>query len=236
MSKPSQRIINGLLKFHYSHLTSSSNSPTASSLASKIGTSISRPYSNFSFVASRILNSSFASKPTSSNGGLSQLLSKPKQNWSAVRYYSLKSSSDMGKMTNGNLAKKVFEKPSKAVSSTFSRYRAAIGLQIEAFWKRNFLFLIGAGGVVICALLWRIMFGIANTFVGLSEGMAKYGFLALSSAMVAFAVSCSPDQLIVAFCYNCLLILNNHSLAANIIHYYGLKSINDISIYTYIYM
>ncbi|KAF9595849.1 hypothetical protein IFM89_005335 [Coptis chinensis] len=37
-------------------------------------------------------------------------------------------------------------------------------------------------------LLWRLMFGIANTFVGLSEGMAKYGFLALSSAIVAFAV------------------------------------------------
>lgn len=38
-----------------------------------------------------------------------------------------------------------------------------------------------------CALLWRIMFGIANTFIGFSEGMAKYGFLALSSAIVAFA-------------------------------------------------
>ena len=33
------------------------------------------------------------------------------------------------------------------------------------------------------------MFGIANTFVGLFEGMDKYGFLALSSAIVAFAVS-----------------------------------------------
>lgn len=60
-------------------------------------------------------------------------------------------------------------------------------MQIEAFFKRNSLFLFGAAGVVLCALLWRIMFGIANTFVGLSEGMAKYGFLALSSAIVAFA-------------------------------------------------
>lgn len=40
---------------------------------------------------------------------------------------------------------------------------------------------------MVCALLWKIMFGIASTFVHLSEGMAKYGFLALSSAMVAFA-------------------------------------------------
>ena len=48
---------------------------------------------------------------------------------------------------------------------------------------------VGAGGVFVCIFLWRIMFGIASTFVGLSEGMAKYGFLALSSAIVAFAVS-----------------------------------------------
>ena len=67
--------------------------------------------------------------------------------------------------------------------------REAVGLQVEAFWKRNNLVLVGAGGVMVCILLWRVMFGIANTFVGLSEGMAKYGFLALSSAIVAFAVS-----------------------------------------------
>lgn len=73
-----------------------------------------------------------------------------------------------------------------AVSSAFSRYREAIGLQIEAFVKRNHLFLLGAGGVVLCGVLWRILFGFANLFVGLSEGMAKYGFLALSSAIVAF--------------------------------------------------
>ncbi|GFY84439.1 hypothetical protein Acr_03g0012130 [Actinidia rufa] len=65
--------------------------------------------------------------------------------------------------------------------------REAVGLQVEAFWKRNNLVLVGAGGVMVCILLWRVMFGIANTFVGLSEGMAKYGFLALSSAIVAFA-------------------------------------------------
>ncbi|KMT17406.1 hypothetical protein BVRB_2g038610 [Beta vulgaris subsp. vulgaris] len=91
-----------------------------------------------------------------------------------------------GKM-NTNVAKKVVEKPLSAISSTFSRYKGAIGLQIEGFWKRNFLIVVGAAGVVVCIMLWRIMFGIANTFVGLSEGMAKYGFLALSSAIVAFA-------------------------------------------------
>lgn len=54
--------------------------------------------------------------------------------------------------------------------------------------KNNALVLVGAGGVVVCIMLWRVMFGIANTFVGLSEGMAKYGFLALSTAIVSFAV------------------------------------------------
>ncbi|KAK9283665.1 hypothetical protein L1049_011915 [Liquidambar formosana] len=99
-----------------------------------------------------------------------------------VRYVSYFKSS-----SNGNFAKTVLDKPVSAVRSAFSRYREAVGLQIDAFWKRNYLVLLGAGGVVLCALLWRIMFGIANTFVGLSEGMAKYGFLALSTAIVAFS-------------------------------------------------
>lgn len=110
-----------------------------------------------------------------------------------IRQFSTKMSNfgsklNAGKM-NKNAAKKVVEKPLSAISSLFARYRGAIGLQIEGFWKRNFLLMVGAGGVMVCIVLWRIMFGIANTFVGLSEGMAKYGFLALSSAMVAFAVS-----------------------------------------------
>lgn len=113
----------------------------------------------------------------------------PKQgdNYAGLRSFSFKSS-NLGKV-NGGFAKKVIDKPVTAVRSAFSRYSEAIGLQIEAFFKRNYLFLLGAAGVVVCALLWRIMFGIANAFIGLSEGMAKYGFLALSSAIVAFAVS-----------------------------------------------
>jgi len=86
-------------------------------------------------------------------------------------------------------AQKVFDKPAVAVKSAFSRYREAFGLQIEAFCKRNYLFLLGASGVILCGVLWRILFGIANLFVGISEGLAKYGFLALSSAIVAFTVS-----------------------------------------------
>ncbi|GMH19344.1 hypothetical protein Nepgr_021185 [Nepenthes gracilis] len=103
-----------------------------------------------------------------------------------VRYLSFGSPSFGSKIT-GSVAQKVVEKPLSAVKSAASRYREAVALQIEGFWRRNYLLLVGAGGVAVCILLYRIMFGIANTFVGLSEGMAKYGFLALSSAMVAFA-------------------------------------------------
>ncbi|CAK8567754.1 unnamed protein product [Lathyrus sativus] len=98
----------------------------------------------------------------------------------AFRFFSSKSPN------LGFNAKKVFDKPAAALTSAFSRYREAMVLQLEAFFKRNQLFLFGAAGVVFCALLWRILFGVANTFVVLSEGMAKYGFLALSSAIVAF--------------------------------------------------
>ncbi|KAF8662983.1 hypothetical protein HU200_055569 [Digitaria exilis] len=78
-------------------------------------------------------------------------------------------------------------KPVEAARSAAARYRSAVGLQLEAFWRRNYMILVGAGGVVVCIALWRVMFGIASTFVGLSEGMAKYGFLALATAIVAFA-------------------------------------------------
>lgn len=77
-----------------------------------------------------------------------------------------------------------------------------MGLQVESFWKRNYLVLVGAGGVVICIALWRVMFGVASTFVGLSEGMAKYGFLAMAAAMVSFGgmyvrsrLTINPDKI-----------------------------------------
>ncbi|XP_050209623.1 uncharacterized protein LOC126660263 [Mercurialis annua] len=156
------------------------------------------------------LNPSFTSRSTSLyntatkvNVGSLSLLSKQRGS-SSPWYYGMNthfssssSSSNLGGKTVTGFARKVVEKPAAA----FSRYRGAIGLQMDAFWKRNVLFLVGAGGVVMCGLLWRIMFGIANTFVGLSEGMAKYGFLALSSAIVAFAglylrsrITVNPDR------------------------------------------
>ncbi|XP_062180613.1 uncharacterized protein LOC133884975 [Phragmites australis] len=78
-------------------------------------------------------------------------------------------------------------RPVEAARSVAARYRQAVGLQVESFWRRNYMVLVGAGAVIVCIALWRIMFGIASTFVGLSEGMAKYGFLALATAIVAFA-------------------------------------------------
>lgn len=85
--------------------------------------------------------------------------------------------------------KSVVSKPLSSIRLAFSRYREVIGLQLEAFWRRNYLFILGAGGLVLCVALWRILFGLASAFVGLSEGMAKYGFLALATAIVAFTVS-----------------------------------------------
>ncbi|KAM0953836.1 putative tim21 IMS domain superfamily protein [Dioscorea sansibarensis] len=93
------------------------------------------------------------------------------------------------------------EKPLTAVKEALLRYREAVGLQMEAFWSRNYLILVGAGAATLCIVLWRIMFGVASTFVGLSEGMAKYGFLALATAMVAFSgmylrsrITINPDK------------------------------------------
>ncbi|KZV34910.1 hypothetical protein F511_04884 [Dorcoceras hygrometricum] len=100
------------------------------------------------------------------------------------RYFSTKNY----EMGSKKLAEKM-RNPGATVTRALTRYREAGRLQIEAFWKRNYLVILGAGGLVLCILLWRVLFGIANIFIGFSEGMAKYGFLALSAAIVAFTVS-----------------------------------------------
>lgn len=83
-------------------------------------------------------------------------------------------------------------KPVNTAKKTVIGYREALGLQMEAFWKRNYLVVVGAVGFGVCLLLWRLMFGIASTFVSLSEGMAKFGFLALAAAMVTVGVRLAP--------------------------------------------
>ncbi|KAG9443307.1 hypothetical protein H6P81_014647 [Aristolochia fimbriata] len=96
------------------------------------------------------------------------------------------SGSSESRKINVGFAKAIFDKPASAVKSSFRKYREALGLHIEALWKRYSLVFVGAAALAVCILLWRIMFGIASTFVELSEGLAKYGFLALASTIVAF--------------------------------------------------
>ncbi|KAG7643832.1 hypothetical protein ISN44_As02g036000 [Arabidopsis suecica] len=198
MVKPSDfKAIQGFIRLHYTRVnpvTIGRSNPSALSSPAIPSNGVSQLQPKFSF-------HSLSSKPTSTNVGLYQILSSPKLNpklqqalglprvnvsfASAFRLVSTKSSGF--RKVDGSFARKVVDKPVKAVSSTFARYREAIGLHIDAFWKKNSLVVFGAAGVFVCIFLWRIMFGIASTFVGLSEGMAKYGFLALSSAIVAFS-------------------------------------------------
>ncbi|KAG6728871.1 hypothetical protein I3842_02G196400 [Carya illinoinensis] len=195
MSKSSLRVIRGGLVLHYNHLSISNCSPSSSSNPNIVFASAIRAYSSLSPSNSRSsLISQSHSKPTFLNAlnfhsfsfspSSLSLTKKPAHSPISISGVRIRFIS-----MNPNLGKEVFwDKPVTALTSTFSRYREAIGLQIEAFCKRNSVILIGAGGLLVCAFLWRIMFGIAKTFVGLSEGMAKYGFLALSSAIVAFAI------------------------------------------------
>ncbi|KAK9670146.1 hypothetical protein RND81_13G180900 [Saponaria officinalis] len=217
MSNPSQRIIKGLLKLHfnvsqtlipkpYVHSVrgfSTLLSNSAGHLNVGFQSSISKP-----MFSNGVLSTKFGSLKShtgvlcrnysvgnvktnglsAKNSGFEKLAFNPLK----LRQFSTKlpnfGTKLSGAKLNSNVAKKVVREPLSVVSKTFSRYKEAIGLQIEGFWKRNILLIVGAGGVIVCIMLWRIMFGIANTFVGLSEGMAKYGFLALSSAIVAFTV------------------------------------------------
>ncbi|KAJ8428005.1 LOW QUALITY PROTEIN: hypothetical protein Cgig2_032342 [Carnegiea gigantea] len=211
MSKPLQRIIQGLLRMHFN-----AHSKTQLAFAPKswihnapgYSTFFSDGSSNSATRASKILGfipqfqelspqkdscRNYSSGNVKLNDmlvksmGFEKLLFNPLR----IRQFSTNASSFGRKVTasnvNSNMAKKVVGKPLSVVTSTLSRYKEAMELRIEGFWKRNHLFMVGAGGLLVCILLWRIMFGIASTFVGLSEGMAEYGFLALSSHIVAFS-------------------------------------------------
>ncbi|KAK4778153.1 hypothetical protein SAY87_018340 [Trapa incisa] len=196
MSKPSSRVIYGFLRIQYIHQQLHSSKPPLSRCQSSYATySAHRQCSNFigssnfsdsarsNFLRNRAFPTKAASSAPFPNVSLFQnsYFLRAAHLQFGLRRFSVDSSPKYK-----NFAERVFRMPAKSVASSFSRYREAIGLQIEAFLRRNSLVLLGAGGVLLCALLWKIMFGLANTFVGISEGIAKYGFLALSSAIVAF--------------------------------------------------
>ncbi|KAL9418786.1 hypothetical protein AB3S75_036690 [Citrus x aurantiifolia] len=115
--------------------------------------------------------------------------SKPSLSSAVYSHFSSRGSSNFTTSTSHIHSTKLpskFTSPNLGLAQILSNSRKP-NVKFSPGFRRNYLFLFGAGGVVVCMLLWRIMFGIANTFVGISEGMAKYGFLALSTAIVAFA-------------------------------------------------
>ncbi|XVE90948.1 hypothetical protein DITRI_Ditri20bG0116600 [Diplodiscus trichospermus] len=132
----------------------------------------------------------------SSNAGLSHF-----------QFFSLKTSNS-GQKFNGNFTKNVFQNPANAFTSTLSRYRQAIGLHFDAFFRRKYLFLFGAGGVLLCALLWRIMFGIANTFVSLSKEWQSMAFLPFPLQLfVSLIDHCIGDRChLTSFCFMLILL------------------------------
>ncbi|KAG8390190.1 hypothetical protein BUALT_Bualt01G0057800 [Buddleja alternifolia] len=182
MSKPSSSRFIVRYLHHISSKPSTIGNPTTSGISNLI-TSNPKIIQNPKFSQ----RPHFSSSPPNNISGLFGKLDPhakllPNKHLMGFRYFSFKNYA----MGSKNFAKKVVENPALAVKTTFARYKEAVGLQIEAFWKRNYMVVLGAGGFVVCILLWRVLFGIANTFIGFSEGMAKYGFLALSSAIVAF--------------------------------------------------
>ncbi|KAG2258132.1 hypothetical protein Bca52824_077426 [Brassica carinata] len=190
MVKPSDfKAVHRLIQFHYTRVVN----PVTVSRSKLIASSSPAAFPSNGFTQFHPKSSfhTFSSIPTTKNVGFSQIcgLASVKPRFKNVNFASafrLFSTSGFRKV-DGSFARKVVEKPMRAVSSSVGRYRVALGLHVDAFWKKNSPVVFGAGGVFVCIFLWRVMFGIASTFVGLSEGMAKYGFLALSSAIVAFA-------------------------------------------------
>ncbi|KAI3470983.1 hypothetical protein Pfo_027646 [Paulownia fortunei] len=187
MSKPSSSRFIVRCFHHIASKPSTSSNPTSSDISHFIRNNpkIIQKSTFSSWVSTNSQRAHFSS-PANGSGLFGKLDPHakflPSRNLLGFRYFSFKNY----EMGSKSFAKKMVTNPGLAVKNTFARYREAVGLQIEAFWKRNYLVVLGGGGVVVCILLWRVLFGIANTFIGFSEGMAKYGFLALSSAIVAF--------------------------------------------------
>ncbi|GER50869.1 mitochondrial import inner membrane translocase [Striga asiatica] len=127
--------------------------------------------------------SSSASTPGIRRNSDIQAKFSPAGNFLARRYVSF-TNPEMG---SGNFVKKMVKNPALFFKGGLGRYREALRLQIESFLRRNFLAVAGAGGLVVCVVLWRVLFGVADVIVGFSEGMAEFGFLALSSAVVVFS-------------------------------------------------
>ena len=146
MSKSSSRLIHGFIRHHNYTQIPKPSSPNSTTAATLFRDSLSRAHHSGPAPTTRF------GAPSSFNAVLTRIASSPKHKFDAfsskaglgLRFFSFRSSG-LGKAnTNGNFAKKVFYKPATAVASTFSRYREAIGLQIEAFFKRNYLVLLGA--------------------------------------------------------------------------------------------
>ncbi|CAL5366588.1 unnamed protein product [Camellia sinensis] len=187
MSKSSSSfIIRYLHHHHHRHIPSKPSPPTYPNSSNGISQLLSHHHPNLTPWRTHFSSSSI---PRIFQNPPNQLTPQPNlllnRSFLGFRYFSFKNS-ELGTKINGNFAKNAVKNPTSAVRDAFSRYQEAVGLQIEAFWKRNSLVLWGAGGLMVCILLWKALFGVANMFIGLSEGMAKYGFLALSSAIVAF--------------------------------------------------
>ncbi|URE37670.1 hypothetical protein MUK42_16790 [Musa troglodytarum] len=232
MSKPYKRIINGFGRL-YTHEFPASPAPRSPISWGQTRFLISNPFSSCrsanlspssdSASPNRIFSRLFALNCTSRHRGSGTAtklasfgfgikgLGRINENGCGSRFFSFKSL-NYGKYSSFGvgMGKSVVDKPLSAVSSAFSRYREVVGLQMEAFWKRNHMILVWSGAVVVCIVLWRIMFGIASNFDGLSEGTAKYGFLALALTIVAFAyamkllavdipMASGPDQRLYVF-------------------------------------
>ncbi|RMZ52029.1 hypothetical protein APUTEX25_001223, partial [Auxenochlorella protothecoides] len=59
-----------------------------------------------------------------------------------------------------------------------------ISLQLNSFWQQHGNKVYAVGGIFLAYCLWRTMYGVASTFINLSETMAAGGFLALSVSLV----------------------------------------------------
>lgn len=58
--------------------------------------------------------------------------------------------------------------------------RRAAGLQLDALWRSHGGKLALLAGALVVYMAWRVMYGVATSFMNLSETMAELGFLALA--------------------------------------------------------
>ncbi|CAF2112193.1 unnamed protein product [Brassica oleracea var. botrytis] len=186
MVKPSDfKAVHRLIQFHYTRVVN----PVTVSRSKLIASSSPADFPSNGFTQFHPKSSfhTFSSIPTTKNVGFSQIcgLASVKPRFKNVNFASafrLFSTSGFRKV-DGSFARKVVEKPMRAVSSSVGRYRVALGLHVDAFGRRIALWCLEQE---VCSFVF--------SFGGSCLGLLALSLVSLRGLYLRARFTINPDK------------------------------------------